>query len=48
MKNRVYLSNTPEIFYIDKFVTNKEIEHIIDVSKDKLKKANVELFTKRC
>ena len=46
MKNRVYLSKTPEIFYIDKFITNKEIEYIIDVSKDNLKKANVSFLKK--
>ena len=46
MKNRVYLSKTPEIFYIDKFITNKEVEHIIDVSKNNLKKANVSFLKK--
>ena len=46
MKNRVYLSKTPEIFYIDKFITNKEIEYIINASKGKLNKANVSYLNK--
>ena len=46
MKNRVYLSKTPEIFYIDNFITNKEIDYIINISKDKLKKANVSYLQK--
>lgn len=46
MKNRVYLSNTPEIYYIDKFITNREIEYIISEAKDKLKKAKVSFLNK--
>ena len=41
MKNRVYLSKIPEIYYIDNFVKDKEIDYIINESKAKLTKANV-------
>ena len=46
MKDRVFLSKTPEIYYIDNFVKPKEIEYIINASKNKLKKANVSFLDK--
>lgn len=45
-KERVYISKRPEIYYIDKFITNKEIEYIIGEAKNKLKKANVSFLDK--
>ena len=35
------LSNDPYLYYIDNFLTDKECEFIINISKDNLKKANV-------
>ena len=46
MKNRVYISDIPGIYYIDNFVKDKEIDYIINESKDKLKKANVSFLEK--
>ena len=46
MKNRVYLSKIPEIYYIDNFLKDKEIDYIINESKAKLKKANVSFLKK--
>ena len=46
MENRVYISDIPGIYYIDNFVKDKEIEYIINESKDKLKKANVSFLEK--
>ena len=46
MKNRVYISDIPGIYYIDNFVKEKEINYIINESKDKLKKAHVSFLEK--
>jgi prolyl 4-hydroxylase len=46
MENRVYISDIPGIYYIDNFVKEKEINYIINESKDKLKKAHVSFLEK--
>ena len=46
MKNRVYISDIPGIYYIDNFVKDNEIDYIINKSKDKLKKAQVSFLEK--
>ena len=44
--SKVILSKTPLIYYIDNFVKDKEINFIINSSKDKLKKAHVSYLDK--
>jgi len=46
MSKKVILSKTPLIYYIDNFVKDKEIDFIINSSKDKLKKAHVSYLNK--
>jgi len=46
MKTRIYLSKIPEIYYIDNFLKDKEIDYIVNESKDKLKKAQVSFLEK--
>ena len=46
MSKKIILSKTPLIYYIDNFVKDKEIDFIINASKDKLKKANVSYLDK--
>jgi prolyl 4-hydroxylase len=46
MSKKVILSKTPLIYYIDNFVKDREIDFIINSSKDKLKKAHVSYLEK--
>ena len=46
MSKKVILSKTPLIYYIDNFVKDREIDFIINSSKDKLKKAHVSYLDK--
>ncbi len=46
MKKRIYLSSTPEIYYIDNFLQKKEIDYIISTAKNNLKKAKVSYLPK--
>ena len=46
MKERVYLSKNPEIYYIDNFLQKKEIDYIISNAKNNLKKAKVSFLPK--
>ena len=46
MSKKVFISKIPEIYYIDNFVKNQEIEYIINASKDKLKNAKVSFLEK--